>query len=88
MGMPPRQAFAQHMPMAPKAMIRLLFRYAAARRFSVRSVVEDSCFGYARFHFIQYNPHAAIFIPRFFEKAGKSTSPDPGRTIKGDFLGI
>ncbi len=53
--MPPRQAFAQHMPMAPKAMIRLLFRHAAARRFSVRSVAEDSCFGYARFHFIQYN---------------------------------
>jgi len=86
--MPPRHAFVQNMSMAPKAMIPLLFRHAAARRFSVRSVVEDSCFGYARFHFIQYNPHAAIFIPRFFEKAGKSTSPDRGRTIKGDFLGI
>ena len=74
--------------MTSKGMIRLLFGHAAARRFSVRSVVEDSCFGYARFHFIQYNPRAAIFIPRFFEKAGKSTSPDRGRTIKGDFLGI
>jgi hypothetical protein len=76
------------MSMASKVMIRLLFRDAAARRFSVRSVVEDSCFGYARFHFIQYNPHAAIFIPLFFEKDGKSTSPDRGHTIKGDFLGI
>jgi len=76
------------MAMASKATIRLPFDGEAARRFSVRSVVEDSCFGYARFHSFNTTRLPPFLFPAFSKRAGKSTFPRRGRTIKGDFLGI
>jgi len=65
MGVPPRHAFVQHTSMTSKGMIRLLFGHAAARRFSVRSVVEDSCFGYARFHSFHTTRMPPFLFPSF-----------------------
>jgi len=68
MGVPPRYAFVQHTSMGFKAMIRLLFRHAVARRFSVRSVVEDSCFGYARFHSFHITRMPPFLFPGFSKR--------------------
>ena len=65
MGMPPRHAFVQHISMASKAMIRHFFRDAAARRFSVRSVVQDSSFGSARFHSFNTTRMPPFLFPVF-----------------------
>jgi hypothetical protein len=69
-------------------MIRLLFRNAATRRFSVRPVVQDSCFDYARFHSFNITRMPPFLFPGFSKRAGKATAPHRGRTMKGDFLGI
>jgi hypothetical protein len=54
--------------MGSKAMIRLLFRHAVARRFSVRSVVKDSCFGYARFHSFHTTRMPPFLFPGFSKR--------------------
>lgn len=63
MGMPPRHPLVQHTPMASKAMIRLPIRHAVARRCSVRSGVQDSCFGYARFHSFDITRMLPVLFP-------------------------
>jgi hypothetical protein len=74
--------------MASQGMIRLFFRDAATRRSCVRSVVQDSCFGYGRFHSFNTTRMVPFLFPGFRKEDGKSTSPHGGRTIKGEFLGI
>lgn len=68
MGMPPRHALVQHTPTASKAMICLLFRHAVARRFSVRSVAQDSRSGYARFHSFNTTRMSSVLFPGFSKR--------------------
>jgi hypothetical protein len=54
--------------MGSKAMIRLLFRHAVARRFSVRSVAQDYCSGYARFHSFNTTRISPVLFPGFSKR--------------------
>jgi hypothetical protein len=63
------------------------FRDAATRRFSLSSVVQGSCFGYARFH--SFNTTCAIpFLFPVSETEPANRHLLVGRMIKAHFLGI
>jgi len=87
MGMPPRDAFMQHMSIVSKRGIHRIFRRAAARGSIVRVAVQHSSIGNARFHSFN-TTRAPPFYSRFFEKHLQVDICSSTHTIKAGFLGI